>query len=81
MPAITAPAVAAVELFGGLALVAGLFTRLAASGIAVVMLGAMLIVHLPAGFFVPDDVRDLFAIRRPRCPRILDSVKRQADDV
>ena len=56
MPAITAPAVAAVELFGGLALVAGLLTRLAASGIAVVMLGAMLIVHLPAGFFVPDGI-------------------------
>ena len=54
LPAVTAPAVSAMELFGGLALVAGLFTRLAAAGVAVVMLGAMLIVHLPAGFFLPN---------------------------
>ncbi len=56
MPAVTAPAVSAMELLGGLALVAGLFTRLAALGIAVVMLGAMLFVHLPAGFFLPNGI-------------------------
>ncbi len=56
LPQLTAPAVAIVELFGGLALVAGLFTRLAAASIAVVMLGAMVMVHLPAGFFLPNGI-------------------------
>lgn len=56
LPAVTAPAVSAMELFGGLALVAGVFTRLAAAGIAVVMLGAMVMVHLPAGFFLPNGI-------------------------
>jgi len=37
------------ELFGGLALVAGLLTPIAASGLAVVMLVAMFMVHIPAG--------------------------------
>lgn len=54
LPELTAPAVTIVEFFGGLALVAGLFTRLAAASIAVVMLGAIVMVHLPAGFFLPD---------------------------
>lgn len=56
LPEITAPAVAIAEFFGGLALVAGLFTRLAAGSIAVVMLGAMVMVHLPAGFFLPNGI-------------------------
>lgn len=56
LPSVTAPAVSIVEFFGGIALVAGLFTRLAATGIAVVMLGAIVMVHLPAGFFLPNGV-------------------------
>jgi len=56
LPQITAPLVALVEFFGGLALVAGLFTRLAAVGLAFVMLGAILLVHLAAGFFAPNGV-------------------------
>jgi putative oxidoreductase len=56
MPGITGPAVALVEFFGGLALAAGLLTRLTATGLAAVMLGAMLLVHLPAGFFAPNGV-------------------------
>ena len=47
------PLVGLVEFFGGLALVAGLLTRPAAFGLAITALGATLIVHLPAGFFLP----------------------------
>lgn len=39
---------------GGFALIAGIFTRLAALGLAITMLGAIVRVHLAAGFFLPD---------------------------
>ncbi len=54
MAGLVGPAVALVELVGGLALAAGLLTRLAGIGLAVVMLGAVLVAHLPAGFFLPN---------------------------
>jgi putative oxidoreductase len=54
LPELVGPAVAFVELFGGLALALGLFTRLAGVGLAVVMLGALLLVHAGAGFFLPN---------------------------
>jgi putative oxidoreductase len=50
------PLTALVEFFGGLALVSGLLTRLASVGLALVMLGAIAFVHLPAGFFAPKGV-------------------------
>lgn len=56
LPVVTAPAVSFLEFFGGFALVAGLLTRPVAAGLAVVMLGATLLVHLSAGFFAPDGV-------------------------
>ena len=54
MPGITGPLVALVEFLGGLALIFGLLTRLAAAGLTVTMLGAIVMVHLAAGFFLPN---------------------------
>ena len=53
---IVGPTVALLEFFGGLALIAGLFTRFVSVGLAVTMLGAIALAHLPAGFFMPDGV-------------------------
>ncbi len=62
MAEIVGPLVALVEFFGGLALIAGLLTRLAGFGLAIVMLGAMLIAHMPAGFFAPNGVEFTLAL-------------------
>ncbi|MBC7894031.1 MAG: DoxX family protein [Cytophagaceae bacterium] len=56
LPGITGPLVALLEFFGGLAIVAGLLTRLAGVGLSITMLGAIGLVHLGAGFFNPNGV-------------------------
>jgi putative oxidoreductase len=56
MANIVGPFVALVELFGGLALITGLLTRLASLGLLSTMVVAILQVHLPNGFFAPKGV-------------------------
>ena len=53
MPTITGPLVAGLEFFGGIAVIIGFLTRLASLGLAIDMLGAIMIVHGSAGFFMP----------------------------
>jgi putative oxidoreductase len=52
MPAPVAFLVISTEFFGGLGLIVGLLTRIAALGIGVEMIGAIFMVHLPNGFFM-----------------------------
>ncbi|MGE5849271.1 MAG: DoxX family protein [Candidatus Methylomirabilota bacterium] len=54
LPMLAAIVVTLVEFLGGLALLLGLFSRWAAIPLAINMLGAMLTVHLKAGFFLPN---------------------------
>ena len=54
MPMVTAPLVTLLEFFGGIGLVIGLLTRLIGLGLAIDMLGAVMLVHLANGFFLPS---------------------------
>ncbi len=61
-PMLAAIAVTLVEFLGGLALVAGAFTRWAAALLAINMLVAILTVHLKAGFFLPAGFEFAFTL-------------------
>ena len=52
VPVVLAYLVIAAEALGSLGLVLGLFTRVAALGIGAVMAGAVVMVHMPNGFFM-----------------------------
>ncbi len=54
LPLLSAVVVTAVEFLGGAALLLGLLTRWAAALLAINMLVAMVVVHLRAGFFLPN---------------------------
>jgi putative oxidoreductase len=56
LPYIAGPAVGILELVGGIALVVGVLARPAALLLAINMAVALLVVHLPNGFFLPGGI-------------------------
>lgn len=54
LAAVAGPVTLVVELVGGVLLILGIGTRVVAAVFALVMLGALFIVHLSAGFFVSE---------------------------
>ena len=59
---IVAPLVATLELAGGIALILGVLTRVFAALLAVDMLGALFLVHAPAGVFAADGGYELVLV-------------------
>ena len=61
-PMAAATLITLLELVGGALLIAGLFTRWVSIPLALDMLVAALLVHLPAGFFAPNGVELVFVL-------------------
>lgn len=55
-PAASAWLIMFMEVIGGVALILGVLTRLAAIGLACDMIGAIILFHSKHGFFVPDGI-------------------------
>lgn len=62
LPEIAAPAVAFIELGGGILLILGLFTRVAGILLAGDMIVALVTVHLPAGLWVGEGGYEFVAV-------------------
>lgn len=62
IPQLTAALVILLEVVGAAALAVGIFTRVVAVLIALNMVGALLLLHLPNGFFVADGGYELVAL-------------------
>ena len=56
LPGLLGPFIAFVEFFGGIALVLGLLTRVAALGLGATMVVAILTVHIKGAFFAPAGI-------------------------
>lgn len=54
LPVLAAYAVSIAEFAGGIMLMLGVLTRLTSAVLLAIMLGAVFIVHLPQGFFMPE---------------------------
>lgn len=62
LPQIAGPLIAILEFAGGIGLVIGFLTRIFAALLACDMLGAILLVHLRNGFFLPNGFEFAFTL-------------------